>query len=145
MRTDTWARIVLGVLAVSSLTVGLWAQFAPKSFYDSFPGAGRHWISVDGPYNEHLIRDVGGLNLALTVVTIAAFVWLGSRLLRMAAAAWIVYSVPHFIYHLNHLSAYKTGDKVANMVSLGFLMVLPLVLVWISAATSPASPDRQLR
>src|SRR5436190_20767172 len=94
-------RIVLALLAISALVVGLWAQFAPRSFYDSFPGGGRHWVSVDGPYNEHLVRDVGGLNLALAVITIAAQVWLGPRLVSTAAVAWLVYSVPHFLYHLN--------------------------------------------
>jgi hypothetical protein len=39
-----------------------------------FPGAGRSWVAPDGPFNEHLARDVGVLNLALAVVTIAAAV-----------------------------------------------------------------------
>jgi hypothetical protein len=34
-------RILLGFLAVGALLVGAWAQFAPRSFYDSFPGGGR--------------------------------------------------------------------------------------------------------
>ena len=34
-------------------------------FYDDFPGLGRSWVAADGPYNEHLVRDVGALNLAL--------------------------------------------------------------------------------
>ena len=44
----------------------------PRSFYDDFPGAGRTWVAVDGPYNEHLVRDVGGLNLALAFVAVLA-------------------------------------------------------------------------
>ena len=143
---DRAVRIVLALMAVSALVVGLWAQFAPKSFYDSFPGGGRHWVSVDGPYNEHLVRDVGGLNLALAVLTIAALVWLGPRLVSTAAVAWLVYSVPHFLYHLNHLGAYNGSDKAGNVVSLALTIVMPIVLIFLSAtgarAASPAPLPR---
>jgi hypothetical protein len=147
---ERWQRLLLWILAVSAASVGLWAQFFPKSFYDSFPGSGRHWISADGPYNEHLVRDVGALNLALAVVTIFAAVSLGPTLVRAASAAWLTYSVPHLTYHLFHLDLYDTSDKVGNVVSLGFLVVVPAVLLaaslgaWRSrSAPSPTgSPTR---
>ena len=41
-----------------ALVVGVWALVLPRSFYDDFPAAGRHWVSALGPYNEHLVRDV---------------------------------------------------------------------------------------
>ncbi len=44
-----WTRIALGYLALVSLQIGLWAQFAPRSFYDDFPGLGRAWVAIDGP------------------------------------------------------------------------------------------------
>lgn len=44
----------------------------PRSFYDDFPGGGIAWVSVDGPYNEHLIRDIGAWSLGTTVVVLAA-------------------------------------------------------------------------
>ena len=34
--------------------VGLWAAVAPHSFYDDFPGGGRHWVAVDGPFSFFL-------------------------------------------------------------------------------------------
>ena len=61
----TIRRVILWVTAALGLYVGAWAAGIPQSFYDSFPGLGFIWISVDGPYNEHLIRDVGSLYLAL--------------------------------------------------------------------------------
>jgi hypothetical protein len=133
---DRANRVILAVLIVTALAVGLWAQLAPKSFYDNFPGGGHHWVSIDGPYNEHLVRDVGGLNLALAVLTIAAFVWLGPQLIRVASVAWIVYSLPHLLYHLNHLHAYKGADKVGNVVGLSLSVLLPIVLLWFSGAQS---------
>ena len=57
-------QVALVVIAGGTGVVGLWATASPESFYDDFPGMGRVWVAVDGPYNEHLVRDVGGLNLA---------------------------------------------------------------------------------
>jgi hypothetical protein len=71
-------RVGMALLAVSPLGVGVWALFAPRSFFQDFPAAGRHWVSALGPYNEHLMRDVGALNLALLVLlplALLAFSW----------------------------------------------------------------------
>ena len=86
-------RLILGYLAVTSLLVGVWAQFAPRSFYDDFPGLGRVWVRVDGPFNEHLVRDVGGLNLALAAVLVGAAIWLDRRMLVIASLAAVLYGV----------------------------------------------------
>jgi hypothetical protein len=45
---DRVVRVLLVIMALSSGFIGLWALLAPKSFYDDFPGAGRHWVSADG-------------------------------------------------------------------------------------------------
>lgn len=58
-----------GVLGLSAVVVGAWAAAAPRSFFSSFPLPGHHWVAPLGPYNEHLTRDVGGLYLALFVVS----------------------------------------------------------------------------
>ena len=68
-----WRAIALAILAVNAALLGGWALVAPASFYRSFPGGGRSWVSIDGPYNEHLLRDVGGLNLALLVLTVPSY------------------------------------------------------------------------
>ena len=60
------------VLSVTPPFVGAWAPAAPSSFYADFPFPGRHWVRLLGPYNEHLVRDVGGLYLALLVITVWA-------------------------------------------------------------------------
>jgi len=139
MTSDRWIRVVLVLLAISATVVGAWAQLAPRSFFVNFPGGGRHWVAVDGGYNEHLVRDVGGLNLALAVVTIAAAVWLIPRLIQAATAAWLVYSVPHLIYHANHLAIYRTFDKFANMISLGLTVIAPLVVLAVSLRGDPVT------
>jgi hypothetical protein len=110
-------RALLAVLALSAALVGGWATVAARSFYDSFPGAGRHWVAMDGPYNEHLVRDVGGLYLALLVVSLWALCQ--PQLGRLAGISWLVFSVPHLIYHASHLDMFGTADKIGNIVSLG--------------------------
>jgi hypothetical protein len=130
-------RIVLGVLALNALAVGVWATFFPQSFYDDFPGLGRVWVAVDGPYNEHLVRDVGELNLALFVVTVAAVVVLNRGSVLVASAAWLVYSVPHLVYHLRHLDVYDSADQAGVVVSLALAAFVPGLLFW-TAWRSPS-------
>jgi hypothetical protein len=121
--------VVLVVWAAASVQLGIWATFAPRSFYDDFPGFGREWVRVDGPYNEHLVRDFGALNLALAVVTIAALITFSRPLVIAVAIAWLAWGVPHLVYHLRHLDVLSTGDKVANVFLLGSLPVLAVVVL----------------
>jgi len=130
MTPRTVVRIALALLAVVGLQVGLWAAFAPQSFYDDFPGAGRIWVSVDGPYNQHLVRDVGALNLALAVVAIVAFVTLSRAAVLAAGGAWLAYGVPHLIYHLRRLEPLDTADQVAVPLSLFLSVVLGALVLW---------------
>jgi hypothetical protein len=128
-------RVLLAALAASAALVGAWAQFAPRSFYDDFPGGGRHWVAMDGPYNEHLVRDVGGLNLALAFVAVVALVTGSIVAARAAGGGALIYGVPHLAYHALHLDPFDTGDQVALVVSLGFAAVAALV-----ALAAPARP-----
>lgn len=123
-------RLVLLLLAASAADVGVWALTAPAAFYRSFPGFGLHWVAVDGPYNEHLVRDVGGLYLALLVVSVCALLPTAtSHLRRMAGLAWLVFSAPHFGYHLAHLDALSTGSGTLEAVALGLTLAAALLLV----------------
>jgi hypothetical protein len=134
---DLWLRLGLGLLAVAAANVGVWALAAPRSFYDDFPGGGRSWVSAVGPYNEHLVRDVGELNLALALLLAAAAVLLGRRLVIVALAVYLVNAVPHFIFHVSHMDELSTGDQVAQTVSLALAVLLPLALLplaWRSRA-----------
>ena len=131
-------RVVLGVLGLVSLQLGVWATFAPRSFYDDFPGGSRHWIDINGPYNEHFIRDFGGLNLALALLAFVAVVKLTPTLVRTAAGAFALFGVPHFVYHMRHLHVFATGsDKAVNVVLLGLSAVAPLVVLAWSLMKEP--------
>lgn len=130
-------RLVLAYLAISGLFVGVWASVAPRSFFSDFPGLGHTWAAPDGRYNEHLVRDVGDLNLALVVVTIAACIWFSRVLAMSAALAWIVYSAPHLAYHAFNLGVVSSGDRVAEIVSLS----VPILLAGFVLVTVRNHPE----
>ena len=131
-----WLRAGLLYLTFASLSVGLWAQFAPVWFWEGFPGFGRSWASVDGSYNEHIVRDVGGLQLGMAVVCFAAFVRPGVALVRAAALASVVWQAPHLVYHLVHVGDLPTlADRVAQ--SAGLVITLVVAVAVLVAAWRP--------
>jgi hypothetical protein len=132
MGHDRTLRILLVIMGVPSILIGVWAAFFPRGFYDDFPGAGRTWVAPDGPFNEHLVRDVGVLNLSLAVVTIAAAIWLTRPLVRATAVAWLVYGIPHLVYHVRHRSPFDTDDQVSIIASLALAPILAIAVLVLS-------------
>jgi hypothetical protein len=134
--------VALGLIAVFMLPAGIQAAFAPKSFFDDFP-LGRGWISHTGDaYNEHLVRDVGALFLAMIIVTVWT-VW--CRLPgRPVAVAWLVQGALHLSYHVGHVDGYDTIDQIGLIGSLVTVPVLALVALWAGwpdRRSSTRSPD----
>ena len=142
--TLTARRILLGILVLLGLYVGLWATLFPASFYESFPGPFGSWVAADGPYNEHLVRDVGTFNLGLAVASAAATRYRARGPALVVAMAWIVYSVPHLGYHLHHLAGREVVDAVAQTIALSATVVLavPLLLPVRETALADASGVR---
>jgi hypothetical protein len=134
-------RAILGVLGAIQLTDGLYALFAPRSFYDDFP-VGRGWVEALPAYNEHLVRDVGSLFIATAVVLFAAAIWTERRLVLVATVSFLAFSLPHTIYHLFNLGPYDTADAIANAVSLLFTVVAPLVVLVAALARGGRSAAR---
>ena len=136
---DTTTRVLLVIVGAGNALVGLWASLAPHSFYDSFPGSGRHWVSVDGPFNEHLVRDVGTLNLALAAIAVAALLRPLHYLVLVFAGAELLYTAPHFLYHAAHLEGYEGVDQIGLMVTLGVSVLAPILLLLLSSRVSGES------
>lgn len=137
-----WTRILLGYLTVVSVQIGVWALFAPRSFYDDFPGLGRAWVSIDGPFNEHLIRDVGALNLALAAMFIVAFIRLGRDLVTMAGVLALVWGIPHAIYHLVNTDGFETSDLTVSLLGLCFFVLVGGGLIY---AAPRVATERSVR
>lgn len=130
-RTSTGWGIRLGLLllAAFALPIGLWARISPRSFYEDFPAAGRHWVSALGPYNEHLMTDVGAAYLALGVLLASAGILLGQGLTRVALVSWLIFAGPHFTFHLTMLDVFPLVDNLVHLSILGFLALLPVLLL----------------
>jgi hypothetical protein len=121
-------RLILGLLAAVQATDGFYALLAPRSFYEDFP-VGRGWVEALPAYNEHLVRDVGGLFIATAVVLAAAAIWLERRLVLVALVSFLAFSIPHTTYHLLNLEGLSAGDAVAEAASLVLLVIAPLALL----------------
>jgi nucleoside-diphosphate-sugar epimerase len=133
-----WVRLLLWFMAIGSVGVAFQALFTPRSFYDDFP-LGRGWVRMDGAYNEHLVRDVGSLNLALVVLVLAALFVSTRTLARVASVVYLVNAVPHFAYHWRHINmaGMEASDKVGILVTLGGAVLLPVSVLLLVRTRRP--------
>jgi nucleoside-diphosphate-sugar epimerase len=138
-RMPLWQTLALTYLGLGALIPGIYATLAPRAFFDDFP-MGRGWVASEPPYSEHMMRDFGGLNLALAcVLLVAAFV--GTRVLvRTAAFASLLFAVPHLIFHLRH-RVLEGADAVLSPATLALGVLLAVAVL----ATTPARPQPQAR
>jgi hypothetical protein len=125
-------RIRLGLLflGLPQLAIGVYALFFSKDFFRDFP-FGRSWAEV-GPYNEHLVTDVGALFCAMGVIALFGAVRVDRRLAQAVALGWIVFTVPHLIFHWSHRSGLETADVVAQTAV--FVTHLLIALYVLSAS-----------
>jgi hypothetical protein len=139
---NTAIRIFLGILALTSVQLGVWATFWPHQFYRTYPGGGRTWVAQNGPYNEHLVRDFGGLNLTLALLLIVAVVTLSVTMVRTASVGYLLFGIPHLVYHLRHLDVFSSTDKVVNAVLLSGAVLLALGALLFTLQTEERAPAR---
>lgn len=138
-RTRLFARAVLVYAFVANAVIGVWATVSPRGWFDDFPGFGKVWVAVDGPYNEHLVRDVAGWALALAVLCAVAFVTLERRILVTAGVALALQSTLHAQYHLSSDNPFDTAGEqvqaVSGIVVLALLGLALALLAWRTPAT----------
>jgi hypothetical protein len=137
MRSPRGARLALGFLFVSALTIGLTAAALPHTFYDDFPFLA-HWVVLLPPYNEHLVTDVGGLYLGFALLFAWAAWTLDRTLVLAVSVAWLLAAAIHLFFHAGHLDHFGTADAIAEIVSLALLLVPPPIAVW--ATERPSLP-----
>ena len=130
-------RAGLWFLTVTNLAVGAWQLFWPRSFFDDLPVPAHPWVSRLPPYNEHLLTDVGGLNLALGVVLLVAARTMDHRLVLTALTAYLAFALPHAIFHAAHLDGYPSGDAIAQTLTLSIAVVVPVALLVAALRTLP--------
>src|SRR3954469_13529062 len=125
-------RVGIAVLAITPALVGIWATVAPRGFYDDFPGGGRHWVAAVGPYDEHLVRDVGALYVGALVLLALAWAWLDKRLVQATLISYAGAALPHLVFPLPALDGFSAGDAVAEIGGLALNVVLPLGLLFVT-------------
>lgn len=130
-------RFALGYLLVTGLLVGLWASWLLHDFYADFLGSGRAWVSLDGPYNGHLVRDTGAAELMIAALS-------GLSLVRsdrappftVGLATWF-FTVTHFACHATHLQMYAAIDRVGNVLTFG---TAAFCSAWLAIPRTDARP-----
>src|SRR5919198_281703 len=131
-RVVSWLRVALGATGVVNMAVGAWAELSPHGWYSTFPGLGHHWVSAVGPYDEHLVRDVGAALLALGLLMLWTALAPRAGLLRAAMVSTLVFGVLHLAYHVAAWDHMGTGDNIVNVAVLTLVVVVPAALLWAS-------------
>lgn len=129
---------LLIALAVPAAVVGIWGLIAPAGFHATFPGGGRHWLPPLGPYNEHLMRDFAAAYLALAALLTIGALKPKMTARRAAPAVFLVFALPHFIYHVLHTEGLATGDNIVNLIALALTVVIPIALLAIPEENTAA-------
>src|ERR1044072_6066048 len=106
----TITRVLLVIFGLVEAMIGIWSLVSPTGFYQDFPGFRTGWVAMDGPFNEHLLRDFGGLHPALAAPLIGPAVIAPPAGARLAAVAALLFGLPHFLYHLGHVSHFEQID-----------------------------------
>ena len=107
---STWSAdaALLAALAVSAAYPGRLGALAPRSFFDEFPGAGRHWTAALPAYSEHLVTDVGAFYLGFALL-LAWAAWRPSReLVVPVCSAFALFSALHLAWHAR---TWRVGDR----------------------------------
>jgi hypothetical protein len=106
------------------VVVGLVATLAPRAFYDYVP-----WVDLIPPFSEHLMRDYGAMNLSLALVLVVAAITMERRLVRIALGAYLLFAIPHLIFHLTHLEHFTTAAAIWQTLLLTVAALLPVALL----------------
>jgi hypothetical protein len=115
-------------LAALNLWWGAWAFFAPRGFYDTFPGFGHRWVAAYPPYNEHLVTDLGATFLTLGFLLALAATVTDRRLRGVVLAGVLVFNGLHLAYHATHSGAMGSFDYGASLATLVAGVLGPVVL-----------------
>lgn len=127
MNAQRFARGVAVLGAVFWLGSGVYAFFAPKSFFDN--------LGTFPPYNEHFIHDVGAFSIGLGAVLVIALL----RLPALAAALGGT-AVGAVFHELAHIIDSDQGGRDTDPIGLGLIAVLTIAAA-AAAWPKPADAD----
>lgn len=129
MAGETVRRALIGLLALFYLANGLPMLFDARSWFESTPG-----VAQTGPFNSHLVWDVGLAFLSSAVALAAAAVRSAWRMVGLAGAA---FPVLHAGLHVWGLIAGRSHLVAFELTAIVLPALLAVVLTW------PGSPSER--
>lgn len=100
-------RIGLAFLTLDQLVVGAWNALWPAEFFRYFPT-----VDLTPPFSEHYARDFGGATLGIGLLLGIALFRTKAHFVIPSVLAFLIYAVPHFFYHLEHLEGAALGEAI---------------------------------
>jgi len=78
----------------------------------------------------------------LALLLVVAVVTMTTTMVRTASVGYLVFGIPHLVYHLRHLDVFNSTDKAVNAVilSLAVLSALGALLLSLQAAERAPAP-----
>ena len=139
--TDVLLRVGIWFITIVEFAVGIVATLAPRAFYDHVP-----WVNLAPPYAEHLMRDYGAMNLALGLVFVVAAITMNRLIVRAALAAYVVFAIPHLLFHVTHHQHYTTPATIGETTALIVAALLPIALLILElrygGSRNPTGPNK---
>ena len=110
------------------LVAGVWAFADPESFFDQ--------VATFEPYNQHLIQDIGALQIGLGAVLLLALLVPGQDALAVALLGTGAGSAVHVVSHIigRDLGGEPESD-IPIFVALTLVLLVPGALRWRAVGT----------
>jgi hypothetical protein len=125
-------RIIAVVLAIPFAATALVMLFAPRAWYDAFPG-----VVETGPFNPHFVRDIGCAFLVVSAVLVAFVV--AKRPPVSALIAGAAFVALHAFIHISELLDMPQGVGHALLRDLPGVYLPTLLTIWIAASAAARS------
>lgn len=124
-RHDRLSGIATAIGAVAFLPFGLWAMFAPRSFFDQ--------LAKFEPYNQHFIQDIGAFQLGLgAALALSAF-----RPRREGATvALLGGGIGAAAHAVSHVVGHDLGGKPASDIPMFTVIAVVLLAAGVLRARS---------
>ncbi|WP_433353045.1 hypothetical protein ACQPYV_21570 [Micromonospora saelicesensis] len=132
-------RIALAILFLDNFVVGAWNAIWPASFYANFPT-----VDLTPPFSEHYARDFGTASLAIALLLGIAAVKPKAHFVIPAAAAYSVFALPHFFYHLTNMQGATVGEAILLTTANAAVALIGLVIILLTALLDRSAARRGL-
>lgn len=136
-KPTTRVQVGLALLAVPALLTGVWAVFAPSSWYSDY-GTDLAPPSAFGQYNEHFVQDLGSGYLGIGAVLAFAALWPRREAVRIALIGFLVFTIPHLVVHIVERGEL---DDSGYFFTVGLLLFGCVVAAWVWLLNEKANPS----